>query len=141
MNNTKTSRLSIRTIKPNNFRVFLKQRSNHHEITPHPLPNSHNKETKLAERVINNDNISKMKQYVRDRIKTENTTSSQTQIKNKNDTVETEQKLAINQDDLKAPYEKNKMGLSLSNFKVGLSSSQSNLQTASKSKIPTLKSL
>ncbi len=37
MNNTKSSRLSIKTAKPNAFRVFLKQRTNQREnATPVP---------------------------------------------------------------------------------------------------------
>lgn len=40
MNNTKSSRLSVKGVKPGHFRVFLKQRSNHHEPTQQ-LTNNH----------------------------------------------------------------------------------------------------
>lgn len=76
MNNTKTSRLSIKSIKPSTFRVFLKNRNNHHEIPQnHPqnrTQNSRTKDPNQPDLTIKSDNITKMKEYVRTRIKTEN---------------------------------------------------------------------
>jgi hypothetical protein len=131
MNNTKSSQLFIKTAKPNAFRVFLKHRTNQREnATPLP-PNRRPKEEPTQEGVqlaVKSESISKMKDFVRARLKTDMATSSHFGSGGKERTVEKEspmQKSAINM--LKNTHEKLNAS-SVSDFRGQLGGSHSKLE-------------
>jgi hypothetical protein len=79
MNNTKSSRLTVKKIKPASFRVFLKERTNHHEIIDPAQPSHRLNDSRITQEstLVKKDSISKMKDFVRNRIKTEQSAASQ----------------------------------------------------------------
>jgi hypothetical protein len=91
MNNTKSSRLSLKTTKPNVFRVFLKHRTNQRENAT-PLPTPYHQKDQSAQEGSNlggkSESISKMKDFVRARLKTDMSNSSQIGSRGKERTFE-----------------------------------------------------
>lgn len=93
MNNTKSSRLSLKTTKSNAFRVFLKHRTNQPQnATPLPTPHrSENQPTQECSHLgTKSESISKMKDFVRARLKTDMSTYSQVGSGGKERTIEKE---------------------------------------------------
>lgn len=74
MNNTKSSHLSIKTAKPSAFRVFLKHRTNQRDNAT-PQPSSHRPTDQPTQEGsllgVKRETISKMKDFVRARLKTD----------------------------------------------------------------------
>lgn len=93
MNNTKSSRLSIKTTKPKALCVFLKHRTNQRENAT-PLPTTHRPKDQPTQEGnhlgAKSESISKMKDFVRARLKTDMPASSQIGLAGKEKTFEKE---------------------------------------------------